>query len=297
MGYPKCVKIVEVGPRDGLQNEKEIIPTEDKIQFINLLSESGLRVIEAGSFVHPKRVPQLADAAEVYQKIKKKPGVSYPMLVPNQKGLDRALEIGVREIAVFTAASETFNKKNINRTIAESLDDIRQLIRQSLPRGLHVRGYVSTCFVCPYEGKMVPERVTPIVEKLFDLGVEEVSIGDTIGAAVPEDVEKLMSLLFKKSPREKLAVHFHDTQGRALANILKSLELGIGIVDSSAGGLGGCPYAPGASGNVATEDVLERLHQIGVKTGVDLEKIVEASRFMSSVLKRALPSQALPSCR
>ena len=289
VNYPKSVKIVEVGPRDGLQNEKEIIATEDKIRFINLLSESGLPVIETGSFVHPQWVPQLADAAEVYQKINKRPGVSYPMLVPNQKGLDRALAIGVKEIAVFTAASESFNKKNINMSIAESLAIIRQLIRRALPKGVPVRGYVSTCFVCPYEGKISPEKVTPVVEKLFDLGVEEVSIGDTIGAAIPEDVEELMGRLFKKSPREKLAVHFHDTQGRALVNILRALELGIGIVDSSAGGLGGCPYAPGASGNVATEDVLHKLHQMGIKTGVDLEKVAEASRFMEALLKRPLP--------
>lgn len=286
--YPKKVKVVEVGPRDGLQNEKEIVPTADKIRFIDLLSESGLPVIEAGSFVHPKWVPQLADAAEVYSRIRKKKGVSYPMLVPNRKGLERALEAGVKEIAVFTAASETFNKKNINMTTAESLKEIGEICEEAQKSKLVVRGYVSTCFVCPYEGKILPAKVLPIVDELLSLGVGEISIGDTVGAAVPTDVEKFFELLLPETPREKLAVHFHDTRGTALANVLTALRIGITTVDSSAGGLGGCPYAPGASGNVATEDVLYMLRGMGIKTGVDLEKVVEASRFMSSVLKRPL---------
>ncbi len=286
MNYPKSVKIVEVGPRDGLQNEKDIVPTDDKIRFINLLSDSGLRVVEATSFVSPTWVPQLADAAEVYANILKKPGVTYPVLVPNLKGLERAVLSGVKDIAVFTAASETFNKKNINMSVAESLEEIRQVASQAREHGMRVRGYVSTCYVCPYEGKVAPERAAVVIEDLLKIGVDEVSVGDTIGAAVPADVERLLEILLKSIPAGKLAVHFHDTRGNALANILKSLEFGIAAVDSSAGGLGGCPYAPGASGNVATEDVLATLHGLGIETGVSLEKVAEASRFISSVLKR-----------
>ena len=280
----KKIKIVEVGPRDGLQNEKEIIPTEDKIRFIDLLSTSGLTVIEATSLVHPKWVPQLADAAEVYANIKKKKGVKYPVLVPNFRGLERAIQMGVKEIAVFTAASESFNKKNINMTIKESLRAISEVVKGA--GGMSVRGYVSTAFVCPYEGKIFPEKVLPVIESLINMGIEEISIGDTIGAATPPDVEKLLTLLLTRIPSKKLAVHFHDTRGTALDNILKSLEMGISTIDSSTGGLGGCPYAPGASGNVATESVLKKLHALGIKTGVDLNKIIEASRFMSSILKR-----------
>jgi len=288
LNYPKSVKIVEVGPRDGLQNEKDIVPTDDKIRFINLLSDSGLRVVEATSFVSPTWVPQLADAAEVYANILKKPGVTYPVLVPNLKGLERAVLSGVKDIAVFTAASETFNKKNINMSVAESLEEIRQVASQAREHGMRVRGYVSTCYVCPYEGKVAPERAAVVIEDLLKIGVDEVSVGDTIGAAVPADVERLLEILLKSIPAGKLAVHFHDTRGNALANILKSLEFGIATVDSSAGGLGGCPYAPGASGNVATEGVLATLHGLGIETGVSLEKVAEASRFVSSVLKRTL---------
>jgi len=294
LSSPKHVKIVEVGPRDGLQNEKDVIPTDDKIKFINLLSESGLTVIEATSFVSPKWVPQLADAAEVYANITKRPGVIYPVLVPNAKGLERAVLSGVKDIAVFTAASESFNKKNINMSIAESLEEISHVVSQARSHGMRVRGYVSTCFVCPYEGKVAPERAAVVIDDLLQMGIEEVSIGDTIGAAVPTDVEALLAHV---GPLQKLAVHFHDTRGMALANILKSVEMGISVVDSSAGGLGGCPYAPGASGNVATEDVLQLLHGMGVETGVSLEKVAQASRFISSVLKRPLPAKYLQACR
>lgn len=294
--YPKCVKIVEVGPRDGLQNEKETVPTADKIQFVNLLSEAGFPVVEATSFVSPKWVPQLADASEVYTGLRKKAGVSYPVLVPNLKGLARALEAGVKDIAVFTAASDSFNKKNINKTFAESLEDIRLVVAEAREEGMKVRGYVSTCYVCPYEGKIAPKKVLPVVEELLKAGVDEVSIGDTVGAAVPTDVEGLFGLLLKKMPAKKLAVHFHDTRGTALANILKALELGVTTVDASAGGLGGCPYAPGAAGNVATEDVLYMLHGMGIETGVSLDKVVQASRFIGSVLKRPLPSKYLQTC-
>lgn len=288
MRFPKKIKIVEVGPRDGLQNEKEIVSTADKVRFIDLLSASGLPVIEASSFVHPKWVPQLADAAEVCSNIRKKKGVSYPALVPNLKGLERALETGIRDIAVFTAASGTFNKKNINRSIEESLKDIQAVVTQAKKAKMGVRGYVSTCFVCPYEGKVPPQKVRPVIEALLSFGVDEISIGDTIGAAVPTDVEKLFDCLLPKIPAKKLAVHFHDTSGTALANILTSLQMGIATVDSSAGGLGGCPYAPGASGNVATEDMLYMVHGMGIETGVDLGRLAAASRFMSSILKKPL---------
>ncbi|QQR80963.1 MAG: hydroxymethylglutaryl-CoA lyase [Deltaproteobacteria bacterium] len=291
--YPQKVKIVEVGPRDGLQNEKEIIPSEDKIRFIDALSESGLSVIEVSSFVHPKWVPQLSDVSEVYSKIQKKKGVQYPCLVPNLKGLERAIGLGVKEIAVFTAASDGFNQKNINMTVAESLIGIREIIQKAQQEKISVRGYVSTVVACPYEGKIAPEKVLPVVQSLLDAGVDEVSLGDTIGAAVPTDVEKLLSLLLKTQEVAKLAVHFHDTRGTALANILKSLEMGISIIDSSAGGLGGCPYAPGASGNVATEDVLYMLHGMGIQTGVDLDQVVAASRLIEKSLKRTLSSKYL----
>lgn len=286
--YPKAVKIVEVGPRDGLQNEKGVVPTDDKVRFIDMLSDSGLSVIEATSFVSPKWVPQLADAAEVYANIAKKPGVAYPVLIPNLKGLERAVLSGVKDIAVFTAASETFNKKNINMTVAESLEEIRRVVGQARGYGMGVRGYVSTCFVCPYEGRVAPERAAVVIEDLLKIGVDEVSVGDTIGGALPEDVERLVGAIHEL-PLQKIAVHFHDTHGHALANIRQSLEMGISIVDSSAGGLGGCPYAPGASGNVGTEAVLSFLAELGVETGVSLKRVAEASRFISSVLKRTPP--------
>lgn len=293
LSLPKKVKIVEVGARDGLQNEKDIVPTDDKIKFINLLTASGLQEIEATSFVSPKWVPQLADAAQVYANIEKKKGVKYPVLVPNLKGLERAMDSGVKDIAVFTAASENFNKKNINMSVGESLAEIALLVAEAREHGMGVRGYVSTAFVCPYEGKIAPEKAADVIESLLKMGVDEVSIGDTIGAAVPEDVERLLSLLeaHGHAPVQKLAVHFHDTRGTALANILKSLEMGIAVVDSSTGGLGGCPYAPGASGNVATEAVLDLLHGKGIETGVSPEKIAEASRFIRSVLKHPLSSK------
>ena len=282
MDYPKKVKIVEVGPRDGLQNDKRIIPTEDKVRFIDLLTEAGLSEIEAGSFVHPRWVPQLADTTEVYRRIKKREGVSYPVLVPNLKGLSRAIEAGVREIAVFTAASESFNKKNINMSVDESLEVIREILLSARREHLRVRGYVSTCFACPYEGRMQTAQVSSVIKKLFDLGVDEISLGDTIGSAVPTEVEVLLESVTEKEkiPKEKIAVHFHNTRGTALANILVSIQMGISIIDSSAGGLGGCPYAPGASGNVATEEVLYMLHGMGIETGVSLEKVVEASKTL-----------------
>jgi len=282
---PKKVRIVEVGPRDGLQNEKAFVSTEKKIRLIESLADTGLAVIEATAFVHPKWVPQMADSKEVLLGTKLKKGVLYPVLVPNVKGLERALEAGVQEIAVFTAASETFSEKNTNCSIAESLKRIEEVGAKAKKAGLWIRGYVSTCFVCPYEGKIAPEASEKVIQALFQLGVSEVSIGDTIGAATPLQVEVLLSLLQKKGMDfSKLAMHFHDTYGMALANVLLSLEWGVSIFDSSIGGLGGCPYAPGASGNLATEKLLYFLDGLGIETGVDLEKINALSKSLKADL-------------
>src|SRR6185369_13593209 len=248
---PKTVRIVEVGPRDGLQNESKTVPTEKKAEFIKLLVAAGLKDIEVASFVHPKWVPQLADAQDLIKQLEPNPNVRYSALVPNMKGLERAIESGIRRIAVFTAASETFNKKNINMGIQESIDVFKPVVERSLKEGISVRGYVSTCFVCPYEGPITKEKVADVTRALFDLGVDEVSIGDTIGAATPRDVETTVGHLLLHFPAGKLAMHFHDTYGMAIANVYQSLQMGITTFDSSAGGLGGCPYAPGASGNVA----------------------------------------------
>ena len=293
-----AVKIIEVGPRDGLQNEKEIISTKDKIKFIELLADSGLKNIEVTSFVSPKAIPQLADAEDVVSGLKNCRGLPWQALklsclVPNIKGLDRAIASDIKRIAVFTAASETFNKKNINMTIKESVATYNDVIKIALTKGMTVRAYISTCFYCPYEGKIKKEKVLEVTNSLIDLGVDEVSLGDTIGAAVPKDVLETVNLLLKEVPKEKIALHFHDTYGTALANVMAGLELGITTFDSSAGGLGGCPYAPGAAGNLATEDLVYLLNQSGIKTGVDLNKLVEASKFMQDILKRKLPSKQL----
>ena len=288
---PPRVKIVEVGPRDGLQNEKAHIPTADKIRYIDLLSEAGLAVIEATSFVSPKAIPQLADADEVYRKIKKRDGVTYLVLVPNERGLDRAIEAGVRAIAVFTAASETFTKRNINMSIDESLTVFRAVTRRAREAGMWVRGYISTCFGCPYEKKVSVESVVRVAEALAEMGTDEISIGDTIGVATPNQVVELSAALQAHLPVERLAMHFHDTRGTALANIVAALEMQIATFDSSSGGLGGCPYAPGASGNVATEDVLYLLHGMGIQTGVDLDKVRLASRTLAGALDHELTSK------
>jgi isopropylmalate/homocitrate/citramalate synthase len=288
---PKRVKIVEVGPRDGLQNEKAHIPTADKIRYIDLLSDSGLAVIEATSFVSPKAIPQLADADEVYRAIKKRDGVTYLVLVPNEKGLNRAIDAGVRSIAVFTAASETFTKRNINMTIEESLDVFGAVTRRARDAGMWVRGYISTCFGCPYEGKVPVENVVRVAESLAEMGMDEISIGDTIGVATPNQVVELSAALESHLPVERLAMHFHDTRGTALANIVAALEMQIATFDASSGGLGGCPYAPGASGNVATEDVLYLLHGMGIETGVDLDKVRLASRTLAGALDHELTSK------
>ena len=289
--FPKTVKIVEVGPRDGLQNEKGVIPATDKIRFIDMLSETGLKTIEATSFVSPKWVPQLADAEEVYKGIKKKPGVAYPVLVPNEKGMERALAAGVTEIAVFTAASESFNQKNINASIAESLSRFKPVMALAAKAGVKVRGYVSTVIGCPYEGAIKPEAVARVAKELAAIGCYEISLGDTIGVGTPKKAQAMLKAAAAEVPIAKLAVHFHDTYGQALANIHACLELGVAVVDSSTSGLGGCPYAKGATGNVATEDVLFMLTGMGIETGVDMSKLLVAGSFISGVLKRTPESK------
>ncbi|HEY3858279.1 MAG TPA: hydroxymethylglutaryl-CoA lyase [Gammaproteobacteria bacterium] len=283
---PKAVKIVEVGPRDGLQNEKSIISSADKIKFIDLLSDTGLKTIEATSFVSPKWIPQLADAEEVYKGIAKKPGVAYPVLIPNERGMERALPVGVKEIAVFTAASETFNQKNINATIAESIERFKPVMAIAAKHSIRVRGYISTVIGCPYEGAIKPEAVARVAKDLAAIGCYEISLGDTIGVGTPVKAQAMLKAAAAEVPMDRLAVHFHDTYGQALANIHACLELGIAVVDSSTSGLGGCPYAKGATGNVATEDVLFMLTGMGIETSVDMTKLLAAGAFISGVLKR-----------
>jgi hydroxymethylglutaryl-CoA lyase len=280
---PARVTVVEVGPRDGLQNEHGVVATADKIHFIDLLSAAGFPVIEATSFVSPKAIPQLADATEVMAGITRRPGTRYTALVPNRKGMERALAAGVDEVAVFTGASESFAQHNINTSIAGSIENFRPVVEMARAAGLRVRGYVSTAFGCPYEGRVEPRAVLGVVERLLELGVDELSIGDTIGVATPSQVVEVTALLAERVPLDRLAMHFHDTRGTALANVLAALQMGVAIFDSSAGGLGGCPYAPGASGNLATEDLLYLLHGLGIATGIDLAAVVEASRFLAGV--------------
>ncbi len=290
---PKAVRLVEVGPRDGLQNEAATVPTEKKAKFVELLAEAGHRDIEVASFVHPKWVPQLADSDELIKQLQNRSGVRYSALVPNMKGLERAIASGIRRIAVFTAASETFNRKNINMGVQESIDGFKPVLENATKEGISVRGYISTCFVCPYEGPIDKQKVADVTRSLLELGVDEVSIGDTIGAASPLDVENTGGHLLKQFPADKLAMHFHDTYGMAIANVYQSLQMGFTVFDSSAGGLGGCPYAPGASGNVATEDVLYLLDRLGIETGVSLKLIRRASQFIATELARELPSRVL----
>jgi len=297
MDMPESVRIVEVGPRDGLQNEARTVPTESKAEFIRLLAAAGMKEIEVASFVHPKWVPQLADAAELIRLLEPIPGVRFSALVPNMKGLERAIETGIRRIAVFTAASETFNRKNINMGVQESIDVFAPVVQRALKEGISVRGYVSTCFVCPYEGAIAKEKVADVVWALFGLGVDEVSIGDTIGAATPKDVEVTGDYLGARFPVAKLAMHFHDTYGMAVANVYQSLRMGFTTFDSSAGGLGGCPYAPGASGNLATEDLLYLLDRLGIQTGVSLKLLRRASHCIAGELARELPSRVLQTAK
>jgi hydroxymethylglutaryl-CoA lyase len=282
----KQVKIVEVGPRDGLQNEKSLVPTETKLAYITKLADAGLKYIEVTSFVHPRSIPQLSDALEVVQQLPKRPGVHFSALVPNMKGLERAMESGIREIAVFTAASDTFNKRNINMTVQESLDGFLPVVQRARAEGIFVRGYVSTAFFCPFEGRIDRKPVRDVTQKLLDMGVQEISIGDTIGQATPDDVRQTASYLLETVPLAQIAMHFHDTNGLALENVQASLELGISIYDSSAGGLGGCPYAPGASGNLSTDALVEALHQQGIQTGIDPVKLADASAPIRYLINR-----------
>jgi hydroxymethylglutaryl-CoA lyase len=280
------VRIVEVGPRDGLQNEKTIIATADKIELIDRLSQTGLRSIEATSFVSPKWIPQLADAAEVFAAIDRKPGISYPVLVPNEKGYDRAREVGAQEVAVFTAASEAFNQKNINASIDESIERFRPVLERARADGVKVRGYVSTVLGCPYQGKVPVADVVRVAARLHALGCYEISLGDTIGVGTPHQARAMLKAVASEVPMPALAVHFHDTYGQALANILACLEEGVAVVDSAVSGTGGCPYAKGASGNVASEDVVYLLHGLGIETGIDLDRLSETGLWLSALLGR-----------
>ena len=288
---PDAVTVVEVGPRDGLQNEAATIATTDKVAFINRLSASGLPVIEVGAFVSPKWVPQMADSEKVFAAIDRSGPTRFAALVPNLIGLERAHAAGVREIGVFAAASDAFSRKNINQTIDESLEAYRTVSGRALALGMRVRGYVSTAFGCPYEGDVPSSRVAAVSEALIDMGVFEVAISDTIGIAHPGQVPEVVEAVSARVPRGQIALHFHDTRGMALANVLTALDLGIATFDSSAGGLGGCPYAPGATGNLATEDLVSMLEGLGIRTGVDLERIVAASAFIEPRVGHKLPSR------
>lgn len=293
MKLPNKVTIKEVGPRDGLQNESQQVGTDNKTAWINRLSESGLSYIEVTSFVHPKWIPQLADAKEVLSSIKRKPGVTYAALVPNRRGLERALEGNVDEVSVFMSASETHNKKNINKTIADTLPVLKEVVQDAKAAGKSVRGYLSTVIACPHEGLIEPERVKAIAGELREMGIEELSLGETIGVAVPSQVERLLETLLPDFSEKFLAMHFHDTRGTALANVWKSLEMGITTFDSALGGLGGCPYAKGAAGNVATEDLLYMLGAAGIETGVSMDKLIEAGSYMESVLGKPMNSRQM----
>lgn len=286
MQLPRRVKMVEVGPRDGLQNEKQCLPTEVKVALIDELAEAGLRAVEAGAFVSPRWVPQMADTAQVLAGITRRPGVSFPVLVPNMKGFAAAQAAGVEEIAVFGAASEAFTQRNINCSIAESLDRFEPVAQAAKAAGMRVRGYVSCVLGCPYEGEIAPAVVAEVAGRLFEMGCSEISLGDTIGVGTPARAVSMIETVAGRVPVQHLAVHFHDTYGQALANILACLEVGVATVDSSVAGLGGCPYAKGASGNVASEDVLYMLNGLGIETGVDLDKLAAAGRRICGHLGR-----------
>lgn len=284
--------MVEVGPRDGLQNEAQRLDSATKVEFINLLSDSGLSVIEAGSFVSFRWVPQMADSAEVLTRIKRRNGTSYPVLVPNIQGLEAAMAVNAEEIAIFGAASETFSQKNINCSISESLERFQPVCEQAHANGIRVRGYVSCVLGCPYEGEIEPAAVADVAARLWALGCYEISLGDTIGVGTAAKAQAMVDKVAEKVRIDSLAAHFHDTYGQALANILTVMQQGIATVDSSVGGLGGCPYAQGASGNVASEDVLYMLDGLGIETGVDMDALLAASHFISATLNRAPTSKA-----
>ena len=294
---PKRVKVVEVGPRDGLQNEQKTVPTAVKIALIDRLSAAGVPVVEAGAMVSPRWVPQMADSAEVLAGITRRPNTSFPVLVPNIRGFERAAAAGAEEIAVFGAASETFSRKNINASIEESLERFAPVCAAAKDHGIRVRGYVSCVLGCPYEGAVAPAKVADVAARLYELGCYEISLGDTIGVGTPGKAAAMVEAVAKRVPAGHLAVHFHDTYGQALANILACLDHGIAVVDSSVSGLGGCPYAPGAAGNVATEDVLYMLHGLGIKTGIDLEAVAAAGRYICDHLGRAPSSKVAQALR
>ena len=291
MTLPKQVRIVEVGPRDGLQNEAAVVPAAVKIELIHRLADAGLPAIEATAFVSPKWIPQMADNAEVMAGIRKKPGVAYSVLAPNMKGFEAALAAGAEEIAVFGAASEAFSQKNINCSIAESLARFEPVAQAAKRRGVRVRGYISCVAGCPYQGPVEPAAVAAVAAELYRIGCYEVSLGDTIGVGTPGKIQAMLTAVADAVPLDKLAVHFHDTYGQALANLYAAMELGVATIDSSVAGLGGCPYAKGASGNVATEDVLYLLHGLGIETGVNLDLVFEAGRFICEQLQRAPSSK------
>ncbi|MGH8355501.1 MAG: hydroxymethylglutaryl-CoA lyase [Pseudomonas sp.] len=287
MNLPKQVRLVEVGPRDGLQNEKQPIGIEDKVRLVDDLSAAGLSYIEVGSFVSPKWVPQMAGSAEVFARIQRKAGVTYAALTPNLKGLEAALEAGVKEVAVFAAATEAFSLRNLNCSIAESLERFAPLLDAAKQQGISVRGYVSCVLGCPYEGEVAAKQVAAVAKELFAMGCYQVSLGDTIGTGTPGATRRLLEVVGREIPRDRLAGHFHDTYGQALANIYASLLEGIGVFDSSVAGLGGCPYAKGATGNVASEDVLYMLEGLGIETGIDLDRLIAAGQRICAVLGRA----------
>lgn len=286
MDYPKQVTLIEVGPRDGLQNEASFVSSEDKITFINMLSETGLKYIEATSFVSAKAIPQLADSDLVYKSIHKNPSITYSALVPNMQGMLRALDAGVQHIAVFTAASELFNQHNIHCSIQESIERFKPVIALAQSHNIKIRGYISCVLGCPYQGAVAPEDVAAVIQSLMDLGVDEISLGDTIGVGTPLQTHAVLEHALKILPHDRLAMHFHDTYGQAIANIYAALQYGVHRFDSSVAGLGGCPYARGASGNVATEDVLYLMHGLGIETGVDIFKIVAAGERICALLGR-----------
>lgn len=289
---PASVRIVEVGPRDGLQNEKQVVPTAAKVELINRLSATGLKTVEATSFVSPKWVPQLADAAEVFTAIERRPGVAYPVLVPNETGYERARAVGAEEIAVFTAASEAFNRKNINASIEESLRRFEPVLARARADGVRVRGYVSTVLGCPYQGQVPLADVVRVSRSLHAMGCYEISLGDTIGVGTPAAARAMLRAVAGEVPMQALAVHFHDTYGQALANILACLGEGVAVVDSAVAGTGGCPYARGASGNVASEDVVYMLHGMGIETGIDLDALAATGRWLAARLGRETGSRA-----
>ena len=285
------VTIVEVGPRDGLQNEHARVATADKVAFVNKLSAAHPSVIEVTAFVSPKWVPQMADAAEVFANIQKQPGIRYTALVPNRTGLERALDAGVREVAIFAAASETFSRRNINQSIADSLDEYARVCNRARGEGVRVRAYVSTAFGCPYEGAVQPSAVAEVASRLMEMGAFEVAVSDTIGVAQPGQIPVVLEAVLSRIGLDQVALHFHDTRGAALANVLTALLLGVTTFDGSAGGLGGCPYAPGAAGNLATDDLIYMLDGLAIDTGVSLSKLSDASAFIAERLDHALPSR------